>query len=350
MYTLKQLADLLAVPAPAGFEDRAVTGVRSLSEAGEKELSVLSSDKYVREYKVTKAGAVIIGKKVRVNVRDDVPALLVDDAELALVKCLEALAPPIGQPKPGVHPSAVIAGTATVGEGASIGPHVAVGEHVKIGKNVRLHPGVVICDNCELGDDVTLYPNVVLRDRTILGSRVVIHAGSVLGTDGFGYHWDGRQHAKVPQIGNVIIDDDVEIGSCTCIDRAKFNVTRVGKGTKIDNLVQLGHNVIVGQHAIICGQVGVAGSAKIGNGVVLGGASLVRDHVTIGDGVMAAGNSGVAGDIEPKSIISGIPAMPHRQHLREQGAMRRLPEALVQLRKLLEDAEKLKAIIESQKD
>ncbi|HEY0007177.1 MAG TPA: UDP-3-O-(3-hydroxymyristoyl)glucosamine N-acyltransferase [Tepidisphaeraceae bacterium] len=349
MYTLKQLADLLGIACLPGFEERPITGLRSLSEAGETELSVLSADKYVRQYKNTRAGAVLASRKLRFTPRDEIPTLIVEDAELALVKCLEALAPPIGHPKPGVHPSAVVAESAVIGENSAIAPNVTVGERVKIGKNVRLHPGVVVCDDCVIGDDCTLYPNVVLRDRTMLGNRVIIHAGSVLGSDGFGYHWDGRRHAKVPQIGNVVIEDDVEIGSCTCVDRAKFNQTRIGRGTKIDNLVQIGHNVIIGQHAILCGQSGVAGTTTIGNGVVLGGAAHVRDHVTVGDGVMAAGAAGIADDVEAKSMVSGMPAIPHRQQLREQAAVRRLPEMLIQMRKLQEEVQQLRTMLEAAK-
>ncbi|MDB5328356.1 MAG: UDP-3-O-(3-hydroxymyristoyl) glucosamine N-acyltransferase [Phycisphaerales bacterium] len=339
MHTLQQLADLLGVPCPAGATKELAT-VSSLIDATPSDLSVLTSDKYVREYKKTHAGAVLASKKVKFSVRPDVPVLTVDDAELALVKVLEVMAPPIPHPAEGIHPSAVIDPSATVGANPHIGPHVVVGAGVKIGNNVRLHPGVVIGDDSTLGDDCTLFANVVLRERITLGSRVMIHAGAILGTDGFGYRWDGSKHAKVPQIGTVVVEDDVEIGSNTCIDRAKFNETRIGKGTKIDNLVQLGHNVRVGMHAILCGQVGIAGTVTVGNGVVLGGASVVRDHVHIGDGVMAAGHSVIADDVEPKMIISGMPAIAHRQNLREQGAIRRLPELMVELRKVQELIEK----------
>jgi UDP-3-O-[3-hydroxymyristoyl] glucosamine N-acyltransferase len=171
---------------------------------------------------------------------------------------------------------------------------------------------------------------------------VVIHAGSVLGTDGFGYRWDGTKHAKVPQIGTVVVEDDVEIGSCVCIDRAKFAATRIGRGTKIDNLVQIAHNVQVGPHCIIVGQVGVAGSARLGAGVVLGGQVAIRDHATIGDGAMVAATSGVHEDVPPKAFMSGTPALPHRQSLREQAAMRRLPDLVVQVRKLQEEVEALR--------
>ncbi|MGC4031079.1 MAG: UDP-3-O-(3-hydroxymyristoyl)glucosamine N-acyltransferase [Tepidisphaeraceae bacterium] len=341
MHTLQQLADLLGVPCNSSG-DRALHTVSSLADATSTDLAVLTSDKYVRDYKRTHAGAVLASRKVKFHVRPEVPVLTVDDAELALVKVLGVMAPAVPHPPAGVHKSAVIAESATVGGNAAIAPNVVIGERVTIGDNVRLHPGVVIGDDCVLGNDCTLFPNVVLREHITLGNRVMIHAGAVIGTDGFGYKWDGTKHAKVPQIGVVVIEDDVEIGSNTCIDRAKFNETRIGAGSKIDNLVQVGHNVRLGRHVILCGQVGIAGTATLGNGVVLGGASVVRDHVHIGDGVMAAGHSVIADDVEAKMIISGMPALPHRQNLREQGAIRRLPEILNEARKIQEIIQKLK--------
>ena len=342
MPTLHQLADLLGVPC-AGNGTLELRGINALKDAGPSDLSVLTRDAFVKQYKETRAGAVLAGKKVRFTPRPDVPTLIVDDPDLALTKLIELLAPPIPQPEPGIDPAAVVHPTASVGDGASICAGVVVGKRTKIGKNACLHPGVVISDDVVIGDDVILYPNVVVRERITIGHRVIINAGSVIGTDGFGYRWDGQKQAKIPQIGTVVIEDDVEIGSCTCIDRAKFNETRIGKGTKIDNLVQVGHNVRIGMHSIICGQVGIAGTATIGNYVVLGGATAVRDHIKIGDGVMAGGHAVIIEDVPPKQAVSGLPALPHRQALREQGAIRRLPELLVQMRKLQEEVEKLKA-------
>ncbi len=341
MPTLQQLADLLSVACPSqgGLELR---GINALSDAGPNDLSVLTRDAFVKQYKITRAGAVLAGKKVRFAPRAEVPTLIVDDPDLALTRLIELLAPPIPQPAVGISTTAMIDPTATIGDAPSIGHHVVVGQRTKIGRNARIHPGVVISDDVTIGDDAIIYPNVVIRERISIGHRVIINAGSVLGTDGFGYRWDGTKHAKIPQIGMVIIEDDVEIGSCSCIDRAKFNETRIGKGTKIDNLVQIAHNVRVGQHTIICGQVGIAGTAKIGNGVVLGGATAVRDHTTVGDGAMAGGHAVIIEDVPPKQVVSGLPALPHRQALREQGAIRRLPELLVQMRKLQEEVEKLK--------
>jgi len=195
----------------------------------------------------------------------------------------------------------------------------------------------------EIGQDCEIFPNVTIRERIRIGSRVVINAGSVLGTDGFGYRWDGNRQAKIPQIGNVVVEDDVDIGSCVCIDRAKFSSTRIGRGTKIDNLVQIAHNVTIGPHSIIAGQAGLAGSASLGSRVSLGGQSALRDHVHIGDGAMVAACAAVANDIDAGEIVSGMPALPHRQNLREYAAQRRLPDLVVLVRKLEEEVKQLRA-------
>jgi len=343
--TLAEIATLLHVPAPAGLGDRRLSGMAGLTEAGPNDLSFLGSEAYLKQFAATKAGAVIVQKRVkfpRDGVRSDTPVFVVDDADLAVAKILEHFAPPVPRPPVGRHPSAFVAPSASVGDGARIGFNVFVGDDCRIGKNVVLHPGVYVGANVDIGDNCELFPNVVVRERVRLGNRVIIHSSTAVGSDGFGYRWDGTRHAKVPQIGTVVIEDDVEVGSCVCIDRAKFGTTRVGRGTKIDNLVQVAHNVQIGPHCIIVGQAGIAGSATLGAGVVLGGQCAIRDHITMGDGSMVGGCAGVAEDVDPKMIVSGLPALPHRQSLREQAALRRLPDLVAQLRKLQEEVEQLK--------
>lgn len=341
MLTLAQVAEILGVPCNS-HPERVITGLNSLDVARPGDLSVLGDERYLKQYKTTQAAAVLVSRKIRLQARPDVPVLLVDDADLAMVQIMHKVAKPIQKPAPGIHPSAVIDATAIVGDNPFIGPLVVIGARTKVGKNVQLHPGVVIGDDCVLGDDCILYPNVVVRERITIGHRVILNSGAVLGTDGFGYKWDGKQHAKIPQIGSVVIEDDVEIGSNTCVDRAKFDETRIGKGTKIDNLVQIAHNVTTGQHCIICGLVGVAGTVKIGHGVVLGGAAAVRDHIQIGDRVRAAGHSSIVTDLTPGTAVSGQPAKHHRQSLREQSAISRLPQMLVRLRQLEDEVKALR--------
>jgi UDP-3-O-[3-hydroxymyristoyl] glucosamine N-acyltransferase len=339
--TLGQIAAVMGCGAPANAS-RKITGVATLEEATETEVSFLGAETYLPEFEKTKAAAVIVNRRLRLPAGKGPTVLLADDADLVVAKVLELFAPPVPRPALGVDRSARVAKSAKVGEGVAIGAFAIIGERSIIGTGTIIHPCVAISDEVVIGENCEIHPNVTIRERITIGDRVIIHAGSVLGTDGFGYRWDGTRHQKIPQIGTVIIEDDVEIGSCVCIDRAKFSTTRIGKGTKIDNLVQIGHNVQVGPHCIIVGQAGLAGSVKLGVGVVMGGQSAVRDHVTIEDGAMVAACSGVAEDVEPKTIVSGLPALPHRQSLREQAALRRLPDLVVQVRKLQEQIEALK--------
>jgi UDP-3-O-[3-hydroxymyristoyl] glucosamine N-acyltransferase len=345
MPTLADIASVLGVAPPAGAApDQPIRGVASVDDAGPHELSFVTSDQYARQLPTTKAGAVVLDKRVHVPPEatpTGATVIVVEDAELAVAKVLALFAPPVPRPPTGVDPAARLASSAKLGDGCAIGPSVFVGERVVLGRRVTLHPGVYVGDDVTIGDDCQFFPNVVIRERITIGHRVTIHAGSVLGSDGFGYRWDGTKHAKVPQIGTVIVEDDVEIGSCVCIDRAKFSATVVGRGTKIDNLVQVGHNVRIGPHCIIVGQAAMAGSSTLGTGVVLGGQTAVRDHIVIGDGAMAAACSAIAQDVPPKAIVSGTPALPHRQSLREQAALRHLPDLVVQVRKLKERLDQL---------
>jgi UDP-3-O-[3-hydroxymyristoyl] glucosamine N-acyltransferase len=347
MRKLSDIASLLGctVDSPA---DPTIDGVATLAEAGPSHISFVGSDAYLRDLSLTRAAAVIVSRRVRLGDSPHPPALVVDDADLALAKVLEVFAPPVQQVSPGIDPSARVDPTSQIGAEARIGPFVVIGAGVRIGRAVSIHGGVNIGDHTTIGDDSVIFPNAVIRQRISIGSRVIIHAGAVIGTDGFGYRWDGTRHAKIPQIGTVIIEDDVEIGSCACIDRAKMGATRIGRGTKIDNLVQIAHNSVVGPHSILAGQAGLAGSVVLGAGVVIGGQVAVADHLRIGDGAMVAGRSGVATDIDAKQIVSGMPALPHRQTLREQGALRKLPDLIHEMKKLQEEIEALKKQAEAQ--
>jgi UDP-3-O-[3-hydroxymyristoyl] glucosamine N-acyltransferase len=344
MPTLAEIAGLLNVALPAGADGgRAIVGVNTLDEARPDELSLLSSEHYLKDLPGTKAAAVFVHRRIKLPAGVAVPILAVDDAELTVARVLSLFAPPVPRPPVGIDPTARISPTATIGEGAAIGPNAVIGERTVLGRGAILHAGAYLGDDVTVGDDCEFFPNVVVRERITIGHRVTIHANSVLGTDGFGYRWDGTQHAKIPQIGTVVIEDDVEIGSCVCIDRARLSTTRIGRGTKIDNLVQIGHNVQTGPHCIVCGQVGLAGSVTVGTGVVLGGQAGIRDHARLGEGSILAACSAVMDDVEPKTTVSGVPALPHRQTLREQAAIRRLPDLVVLVRKLEERLAALEA-------
>jgi len=341
-FTLAEIAQSLGLSAPAGGQAALpIAGVNSLEAAGPRDISFLGSDRFLKQFSQTNAAAVLVQRKVAIPPNSSTPVLMVDDADLALAKVLELFAPPVPTPVAGIAASATIDASAVIAEGVHIGPNVVVGRNSRIGRNTVIFPGAVIADDVVIGDDCVIHANVVIRERVTIGSRVIINAGTILGTDGFGYRWDGRKHAKIPQIGTVVIEDDVELGSCVCVDRAKYGATRIGQGTKVDNLVQIAHNVEVGAHCAIAGQSGIAGSTTLGAGVVMGGASSLRDHITVGAGAMIAARSGVIDNIEPKSVVSGMPALPHRQLLREQAALRRLPELVVQARQMQEQLTEL---------
>jgi UDP-3-O-[3-hydroxymyristoyl] glucosamine N-acyltransferase len=344
--TLNDIAHALNLPAPADGS-RVIAGIAALADAGPGDLTMITSDAYLKQFSRTSATVVIAHRKVRLPANNKI-IFPVDDVEQAVGAVLDLFAPPIQRPAPGIDPSAKISESALLGPHCAIAANTVIGHRSAIGARVLIHPGAVIGDDVILGEDCEIYPNVVIRERVTIGNRVSIHAGSVIGSDGFGYRWDGKKHAKVPQIGTVLIEDDVEIGSCVCIDRAKFGATKIGRGTKIDNLVQVAHNVEIGPHSIIVGQTGIAGSSKLGTGVILGGQTAVRDHITIGDGAMVAARSAIANDVPPKTTVSGMPALPHRQSLREQAALRRLPELIVQVRKLQEELEAFRKMPKSE--
>jgi len=248
-----------------------------------------------------------------------------DNPRIAFAKALAIFFP---EPKfaAGIHPTASVAKSAQVDPTAHIGPHCTVGERVKIGANAVLQAGNFIGDDAVIGDETNLFPNVTIYPRTQIGKRVRIHAGAVIGSDGFGYVFDSGFHRKVPQVGNVVVGDDVEIGSNTSVDRGALGSTVIGKGTKIDNLVQVGHNVELGDHCILCAQVGIAGSAKLGKYTVLAGQVGIAGHLKIGNQVTIGSKSGVMHNIPDGEKWLGIPAQPDKQAKRIMIAMQRLPD------------------------
>ena len=343
MPTIAEIASLVSAALADDARARTeIDGVAPLDEATDRHLSFVGSHAYVKGLATTRAAAVLVDRRVKLPADVHSVVLVVEDADLALAQVLERFAPPVQRVARGTDSSARVDPSASMGKHVSIGPFVVIGARARIGDRCVLHAGAFVGDDCAVGDDCVIWPNVVVRERVTIGHRVVVHPGAVIGADGFGYRWDGSTHAKVPHVGTVVIEDDVEIGACACIDRAKVGATRIGRGTKIDNLVQVAHNCVVGPHCILAGQAGLAGSVTLGARVVLGGATSVADHLTVGPGTISAGRSAVAGDIEPDQRISGMPAIPHRQTLREQAALRRLPELISQIKKMEEEIEALK--------
>lgn len=322
-----------------GQEKLLVVGVRPLDEAAPQHLSFYHNRRYLAAALASRAGALLV--------RDPKPfpdrtLWIHPEPYLALAQVLELFYPPKA-PKPGIHPTAVVAPSAKVGKGVSIGPCAVVGEEAIIGDRAVLGAGCVLGDECVVGESTVLHPGVVIEPRCHVGAHCVLHAGVVVGSDGFGFATSGGSHHKVPQVGKVVIEDDVELGANVCVDRATLGETRIGKGTKVDNLVQIGHNVTIGEGCLLVAQTGVAGSSKLGRGVILAGQAGVTGHVNIGDGAVITAKAGAMEDVPPQTMVSGMPARPHREWLMAQARLYRLEQLLARITRLEERLAKLEA-------
>jgi UDP-3-O-[3-hydroxymyristoyl] glucosamine N-acyltransferase len=316
-----------------------IQGVAGLKEAKEGDLSFIANPRYLKYLDQTRASAIILSFSDPPSSR---PTLRTDNPYLAFAKALEILHPQ-SLPSPGIHPTAILEEDVRLGEGVSIGAHTFMGRGAQIGDQSILFPQVYIGQGSRIGEGCILYPQVMVREGVWIGNRVIIHSGAVLGSDGFGYAKDteGRYH-KIPQVGGVLIEDEVEIGANVTIDRGTLGQTRVCRGTKIDNLVQIAHNVEIGQDTIIISQVGIAGSTKVGNRVTLAGQVGIIGHIEIGDDCIVGSQSGVAEDLKPKSIVTGSPAIPHNLWRRMIVSLPRLPELLKSVRELEKRLQQIK--------
>ena len=315
-----------------GSANPLITGVAGIKEATPGDLTFLAARRYQAYLRGTRAAAVLVGKAERVHL----PAVRVENPALAFMKVVRHFSEAVRLTFPRtVHPSAVLDETVQLGRDVAIGAHVVIEGGVVIGDRTTILPGTCILRHSRLGSDCLIYPNVVVREYTEIGDRVIVHAGVVLGSDGFGFMTDkGAEHLKVPQIGRVVLEDDVEIGANSCVDRATTGVTRVRRGTKLDNLVQVAHNVEIGEDSLLCAQVGVSGSTVIGSRVKLAGQAGLVGHIHIGDGAVVGAQGGVTKSIPPEACWSGYPARPHTLAVRQQAALGRLPELLQELRQL----------------
>jgi UDP-3-O-[3-hydroxymyristoyl] glucosamine N-acyltransferase len=329
--TLRELAARLdcRLDGPADLE---ITGVAGLQDAGPSDLTFLANPKYQGALAATRAGAVVL--------REDSPAapcamLRARDPYLAFARAV-ALFAPAWRPAPGIHRLAAVAADATIGADVSIGAFVAVGEAASIGPRTVIFPNVTIGAGARIGADCVIHSNVSIRERVELGDRVILQNGVVIGGDGYGFvrRGDGT-HEKIPQVATVVIEDDVELGANTTVDRPAVGETRIKAGTKIDNLVMIGHGVTVGRNVLMAAQVGVAGSTEIGDDVMFGGQVGVGGHLTIGRGTVAVGQTGITNSVGPGSLIAGYPAIENREWRRSSAVFRRLPE----LKKRLEQLE-----------
>ena len=315
-----------------GDGETEISGVAAIEEAQAGEITFIANPKYLPILSKTNASAVIVSKEVT---QADKPLLCVTNPHLAFAKILTLFLQKPYQPK-GIDPSAWISPTARLGKDLTLYPFVYIGDRCSIGDRVTLYPGVFVGEDASIGEDSILYPHVSIYSATIIGKRVILHSGVVVGSDGFGYVKEGKRNVKIPQIGIVEIENDVEIGANTTIDRAALGKTIIRRRVKIDNLVQVAHNVVIGEDSIIVAQVGISGSTKIGSNVTLAGQVGVVGHLEIGDNVMVGAQAGVTHDLPANQGYVGSPALPHREFLRAITTFPKLPE----MRKTLLDLEK----------
>ncbi len=345
--TAREIAEIVGGTL-IGNPDTVVTGVAGIKEAQPGDATFVGSPKYVAAIKTTRASVILVAPATA-QTESAATLVSVENPGKAFEHLVARLVPQPVHYKPGVDPSAVIAANVQLGKDVTIQPFVVIEAGATIGDRTVLGAGSYIGHESHIGDDCRLYPRVTLRERTRLGHRVILHSGVVLGADGFGFEFAGDQHKKIPQLGNVEIGDDVEIGANTAIDRARFGTTRIGKGTKIDNLVQIGHNCIIGEHCIICGLVGMAGSTIIGNYVTIAGQVGLAGHLTIGDKSIIMAQAGVTKDVAPGSFMLGAPAVPHTQFKRTTAALHRLPDLAAKLRALEQQLAEMRDRLDSVK-
>jgi UDP-3-O-[3-hydroxymyristoyl] glucosamine N-acyltransferase len=317
---LAQLAQLARAEL-AGPGDIEIHAVTDLDRAHATAIVLVSDVRRLAEAEASPAAALLLPAGAPHTSK---ASLRSANPRAAFARVLTALLPV--HANPGIDPSAVVAADASVAADATVGPHAVIGAGASIGAGTRLHPGTVIGAGARIGRDCLLHANVSVYPGVTLGDRVIVHSGAVIGSDGFGFATEEGVHLKIPHSGTVVIEDDVEIGANTCVDRGTLGETRIGRGTKIDNLVQIAHNVRIGAGVLIAGQVGISGSVTIGDGVILAGKAGVGDHRTIGAGAVVLGQAGVTKDVPAKATVSGFPARRHRDELEFVAAARRLPE------------------------
>ncbi len=323
-----------------GSPEATITSLASLSDARSTDLSFVTGDRLLKTGDSVQAGALLAHRRLP---ELQCPHIVLSNPLLGFARVAQTFFCP-AVPSHGVATSTIQGRDVQIGSNVSIWPGVTLGDRVKIGSSVTLYPGVFVGEDSAIGDHTVLYPNVVVREGCSIGARVIIHSGTVVGSDGFGYVQDQGRHHKIPQLGGVTIEDDVELGANVTVDRATLGQTIIKQGTKVDNLVQIAHNVTIGEHSIVVAQVGIAGSTRIGRHVMIGGQAGLADHIQIGDQVMIASRAGVNRSVESNQIVSGAPIMPHETWVKAQAVIPRLPELRHSVRALegrlkkLEDA------------
>ena len=335
---LRELAELVDGRV-AGDHDVPITGIAGIREAKPGDITFVANNRYASLVHSTRASAVIVGPDI-----DEcrLPAIVADDPYLAFTKVMKLLNGDDVPPPKQIHPTAVIGQNVQIGKDVSIGPYVVIADNAVIGDRVTLYPHVYVGRKATIGSDTLIYPSVTIREKIHIGERVIIHSGTVIGGDGFGFAPVKGTHHKVPQVGRVVIEDDVEIGANVTIDRATIGKTVIGRGSKIDNLVQIAHNVELGENCIVVAQVGISGSAHVGSNVTIAGQAGVVGHIRIGDNTVVAARAGVTKDIPSNQLVSGFPAKPHTDEKRIKACLFKLPEMrkeLAELRRKVQEME-----------
>jgi UDP-3-O-[3-hydroxymyristoyl] glucosamine N-acyltransferase len=338
-YTVEELSRLVSGRV-LGDPNVSVTGAATLREAVAGQITFIDDAKRLLELRACSASAVVVPRGV---VCDDRPCIEVESVHAAFAAIHGAFAPVRPLPRPGVSPAAHVDPTATIGANVQIHPGVYVGPRCEIAHDAILHPNVVLLGDCHVGPQTVIFPNVVLYEGTVVGARCLIHAGASIGAYGFGYSTKQGKHVLSAQLGNVVLEDDVEIGACSTVDRGTYGSTLIGAGSKIDNQVQIAHNVRIGRGNIICSQVGIAGSSSTGDYVVLAGQAGVKDHVHLGHRVTVGAQSGVMTDVPDQAVYVGSPARPEREHMQMLAASLRLPEMRKEFKRLLRELQAAQA-------
>lgn len=337
-FTLREISELVGGKLE-GEATIIIKGASGIKEATEGDITFLANPKYEFLLDSSKASAIITSKDMYKRIAK--PVIRVDNPSLAFSKVIALMFPQEKKFFKGVHPTAVLGKDVKLGKDVSLGPCVVIEDNVEIKDNAVICAGTFVGYGATVGSSTLLYPNVTIREKTIIGNRVIIHSGTVVGSDGFGFEEINGAHQKIPQVGIVVIEDDVEIGACVTIDRARFGKTLIGRGTKIDNLVQIAHNVIIGENSIIIAQAGISGSSVLGKNVILAGQSGIVGHIELGDNVIVGAQAGVTKSVPKDTFVVGSPARPHNVSKKIFAGWSKLPELIKEFGELKEKLNRL---------
>lgn len=341
--TLQQIADFVGAEL-IGDPDLQISRVYPIDLAEEGDITFVANPKYLSKLSDCKASAVIVAPGIEL---EGTNLLITANPYLAFAKVLTFLQGEKSETL-GIMAGASVAETAQLAETVTVHPGAVIGDNVKIGSGTVVHPGVVLYEGVEVGSDCLLHAGSIVREGCKLGNRVILQPAAIIGADGFGFAPDGGSYYKIPQVGIVVLEDDVEIGASSCVDRAALGETRIRRGTKLDNLVQIGHNVEIGEDTIIVSQAGIAGSSKIGNHCIFGGQSAVAGHVTVGDNVTIGARGGASSNVDSNQVLSGVPLIPHRDWLKMSMSLPKVPEMRKELVKMKKRLAELEALIKEE--